>query len=83
MPYSKKNERDNFNSEINNHETFYKILDIYNSNTKNFDLIFNFKSSGIAKIIRKNDENLSNFNKILSRKYTFKNFIRKIIRSFI
>lgn len=83
LPYSKKNERDNFNSEINNHETFYKILDIYNSNTKNFDLIFNFKSSGIAKIIRKNDENLSNFNKILSRKYTFKNFIRKIIRSFI
>ena len=51
--YSKKNERDNFNSEINNHETFHKILDIYNNNTNNFDLTFNFKSSGMAKIIKK------------------------------
>jgi len=82
LPYSKKNERDNFNSEINNHETFHKILDIYNNNTKNFDLTFNFKSSGMAKIIKKNDNNLLISKKVLIRKLTFKNFIRKIVRSF-
>ena len=82
LPYSKKNERDNFNSEINNHETFHKILDIYNNNTKNFDLTFNFKSSGMAKIIKKNDNNLLISKKVLIRKFTFKNFIRKIVRSF-
>ena len=82
LPYSKKNERDNFNSEINNHETFHKILDIYNNNTKNFDLTFNFKSSGMAKIIKKNDENLLISKKVLIRQFTFKNLIRKIIRSF-
>ena len=82
LPYSKKNERDNFNSEINNHETFHKILDIYNNNTSNFDLTFNFKSSGMAKIIKKNDENLLVSKKVLIRQFTFKNLIRKIIRSF-
>ena len=82
LPYSKKNERDNFNSEINNHETFHKILDIYNNNTKNFDLTFNFKSSGMAKIIKKNDNDLLDSKKVLIRKFTLKNFIRKIVRSF-
>ena len=80
--YSKKNERDNFNSEINNHETFHKILDIYNNNTNNFDLTFNFKSSGIAKILKKNDENLFVSKKVLIRQFTIKNLIRKIVRSF-
>ena len=80
--YSKKNERDNFNSEINNHETFHKILDIYNNNKKNFDLTFNFKSSGMAKIIRSNEESLLASKKILIRKFTFKNLIRKIFRLF-
>ena len=82
LPYSKKNERDNFNSEINNHETFHKILDIYNNNTKNFDLTFNFKSSGMAKILKKNDNDLLDSKKVLIRKFTLKNFIRKIVRKF-
>ncbi|MDA9133987.1 class I SAM-dependent methyltransferase [Candidatus Pelagibacter ubique] len=80
--YSKKNERDNFNSEINNQETFNKILDIYNNNAKNFNLTFNFRGSGIAKIIKINNETLNKPKKILSRKFSFKNFIRKIARSF-
>ena len=80
--YSKKNERDNFNSEINNHETFHKILDIYNSNTNNFNLTFNFRGSGIAKIIKNNNDTLVKSKKILIRQFTFKNFIRKIVRSF-
>ena len=81
LPYSKKNERDNFNSEINNHETFHKILDIYNNNTKNFDLNFNFKSSGMARIIKKNSEILLISKKVISRKFTFKNLVRKIVRA--
>tara|TARA_B110001452_G_C15177155_1_gene408959 strand:+ start:207 stop:839 length:633 start_codon:yes stop_codon:yes gene_type:complete len=80
--YSKKNERDNFNSEINNHETFHKILDIYNNNKNNFDLTFNFKSSGMAKIIKKNDNYLLDSKKVLIRKFTLKNFIRKIVIKF-
>ena len=80
--YSKKNERDNFNSEINNHETFHKILDIYNNNRKNFDLTFNFRNSGMAKIIRSNEESLLPSKKVLIRKFTFKNLIRKIFRLF-
>ena len=67
--------KDNFNSEINNHETFHKILDIYNNNTNNFDLTFNFKSSGMAKILKKNDENLFVSKKIIIRQFTFKNLI--------
>ncbi len=82
LPYSRKNKRDNFNSEINNHETFDKILDIYNNNTNNFDLTFNFKSSGMAKIIKKENNNLLDPKKILIRKFTFKNLVRKFVRLF-
>ena len=57
-------------------------MDIYNNNTKNFDLTFNFKSSGMAKIIKKNDENLFVSKEVLIRQFTFKNLIRKIVRSF-
>ena len=80
LPYSKKRERNNFNSEINNLETFYKILDIYNSNYDKFDLTFNFKSSGVAKIIKRNNENLSDIDEVLTRETTIKNIVRKILR---
>ena len=36
----KDTERDNFNCEINNLETFEKLLDILKVNTINFDLYF-------------------------------------------
>ncbi len=80
LPYSKKRERNNFNSEINNLETFHKILNIYNSNYDKFDLDYNFKSSGLARIIKRNNENLSDINKIITRELTLKNIIRKIFR---
>ena len=82
LPYSKKRERNNFNSEINNLETFYKILDIYNSNYDKFDLTFNFKSSGLARAIKRNNESLSDINKVFTRETTFKNLVRKILRKF-
>ena len=38
LPYLKNSERNNFYCEINNKETFYKLLDIYNSNMDNLDI---------------------------------------------
>ena len=46
----------------------------------NFDLNFNFKGSGMAKIFKKNNNKLELDKKIYSRKYTIKNFLRKIWR---
>ena len=42
LPYLKDNDRNNFYCEINNKETFDKILEIYNNNQDNFDLEFSF-----------------------------------------
>ena len=60
LPYTKTNIRDNFYCEINNKETFDKILEIYNNNQDNFDLEFSFISSGLAIITKKQD----NINKV-------------------
>ena len=78
--YSKNNSRDHFNSEINNQETFSEICKIFNTNMENFDLNFNFKGSGMAKIFKKNENMLEKEKHILTRKYTLKNFIRRIWR---
>ena len=78
--YSKNNSRDHFNSEINNQETFFEICKIFNTNMENFGLSFNFKDSGMAKIFKKNENILEKEKHILTRKYTLKNFIRRIWR---
>jgi hypothetical protein len=80
LPYLKDSDRNNFFNEINNQETFEKILEIYNSNYDNFDLNFSFISSGLAKIIKKKNVLLNKNKKIQSRKNSIKNFIRKIIK---
>jgi hypothetical protein len=81
LPYLKNNLRNNFFNEINNQETFKKILDIYNSNYNNFDLIFSFVSSGMAKIIKKKDSPLNINKKIISRENSIKNFLRLILKN--
>jgi len=80
LPYLKDKDRNNFFNEINNQETFEKILDIYNVNQDNFDLYFSFISSGLAKIIKKKNVLLNKSRKILSRKSSIKNFVRKLIK---
>jgi predicted O-methyltransferase YrrM len=80
LPYLKNKDRNNFFNEINNQETFEKILEIYNSNYENFDLNFSFISSGLAKIIKKKDVLLNKSQKIISRKSSIKNFVRKIVK---
>ena len=78
LPYLNKNKKTNFYCEINNKETFDKILEIYFYNHENFNLNFSFESSGLA-IIKKNNKNkLNNGQKILSRSFSIKNILRKI-----
>ena len=77
IPYVKDNYRNTFYCEINNQETFNRILEIYRSNEKNFDLEFSFLDAGLAKI-KKNNNSLNLKRKIMSRKNSIKNLFRKI-----
>jgi len=79
IPYLKDNYRDNFNCEINNQETFNMLLEILRANNENIDLYFSFIGSGMAKISKKNNSMLDKPKKIISRRYSFKNFLRKLI----
>ena len=78
--YTKNAERDNFFREINNKETFFKLIDIYNSNKENINLEFNFAHSGVSKIKKKNYLKLNKANKNKSRTFTAMNLIKKILR---
>ena len=78
LPYLIDSSRNNFYCEINNKETFKKIIEIYKSNTSNFDLSFSFIASGLAIIQKKNDNNLNKVVPIKERDFSFKNLYKKI-----
>ena len=80
IPYISKNPKNHFYKEINNMETFEKMLDIYNANSENFDLEFSFVGTGIAKIHKLTENKLIDKKKIFSRKITFHNLVRKIYK---
>ena len=82
LPYLKNKKRNNFNCEINNEEMFRKILEIKSANDNFFDLYFSFVGSGLAKIVKKNNETLNDTKKINSRKNSLKNILRKILYLF-
>ena len=77
LPYLNENSKNNFYCEINNKETFQKILEIYYYNQSKFDLNFSFISSGLA-ILKKKDNFLETIKKLKTRETSFKNLIRKI-----
>jgi predicted O-methyltransferase YrrM len=79
LPYLKNTPRDNFYCEINNKETFERLIEIYYSNNENFDIFFTFISSGMCKIVKKK-ENLNKLLKMSSRENSIKNFLRKILK---
>jgi len=79
LPYLKDSERNSFNCEINNMETYQMILEILKSNTNNIELFFSFQDSGMAKIIKKNNNSLNLSEKIITRKLSIKNITRKLI----
>ena len=64
LPYLHSREKNNFSQEINNQETFDKILEIYNENHENIDLEFSFVGTGIAKIRRLNENGLKDCKKL-------------------
>lgn len=82
LPYLKNKIRNNFYCEINNQETFHRILEIYNANESKFDLSFSFLSSGIAILKKINPVKLDNKHRILERKFSLKNNLRKIFNLF-
>ena len=77
LPYVKNSQRENFYCEINNKETFNRILEIYKQNQDNFDLEFCFISSGLSIIKKKTNNKLNQKIKIFSKEYKLKNFLRK------
>ena len=81
LPYLKTASRNNFYCEINNKETFERLLSIYQENTENFDIEFSFLSSGICKIIKKKNE-LNIKKKIVTREISLKNILKKILAKF-
>ena len=76
LPYLKNKDSNSFYCEINNKETFVKILDIYNNNRTLFDLSFSFKSSGLAILKKKSDLSIKKGDVIISRDKSFKNIAR-------
>jgi len=76
--YLKNKSRSSFYCEINNKETFDKILEIYNNNTDLIDLNFSFKSSGLGVIKKISNLPLKKTETIISRKFSLKNIVRLI-----
>ena len=76
--YLKNKPRSNFYCEINNKETFDRILEIYNSNRSLFDLNFSFKSSGLGIIKKISNLPLKKNEIITTRIISFKNIVRLI-----
>ena len=81
LPYLKSANRNNFYCEINNKETFDRLLSIYQENVDSFDIEFSFISSGICKIYKKKNE-LKNKKKIITREISLKNMLKKILANF-
>ena len=50
------------------------------ANQKNINLYYTFIGSGMAKIVKLNDDTLNESIKIKSRKFSLKNIIRKLVR---
>jgi predicted O-methyltransferase YrrM len=79
LPYIKNEWRDNEWIENNNKETFNKLIEIYNSNQKNIEIMFQFEHSGLA-IIKKKGLRLEKYTPIISRKFSIKNILRFLFK---
>jgi len=77
IPYLQNKKRNNFNCEINNFETFERLMQILSSNENLFKLYFSFVGSGLCKIIKKSNLPLNKPQKIRKRVNSIKNYVRK------
>ena len=82
LPYLKNKNPNSFYCEINNKETFNKILEIYDNNSNLFDLNFSFISSGLAIIKKKSNLPLNKGHRIVTRENSFKNIVRLLWKIF-
>ena len=80
IPYLKNSEKDQFYGEINNHETFEKILEIYYSNRDNLVIDFTFRGTGMCKIKKITNADLKQPEKINTRRFSIKNLLRKMLK---
>jgi len=80
IPYLRNSEKDRFYGEINNYETFEKILEIYYSNRDNLIIDFTFQGTGMCKIKKITNGDLREPKKINTRRLSIKNFLRKILK---
>ena len=82
LPYLKNKKPNSFYCEINNKETFNKILEIYDNNSNLFDLNFSFISSGLAIIKKRSNLPLNKGHRIVTRENSFKNIVRLLWKIF-
>lgn len=75
LPYCKDQYRNHSWVEKNNKETFFRMLEIYNSNKDKLDISFNFLDSGLCKVTKIKDKKLNLKNKIYYRKFIVKNIL--------
>lgn len=80
IPYSKGNYRDHPHTEIINRDTFSEILNIISNNKELIKVYFSFEDSGLAKIVKLENQPLKHGPKIKSREYSIKNIIKRIIK---
>lgn len=80
LPYIKTSEKNRFYNEINNHETFERLLEIYYSNRDNIEIDFTFQGTGMCKIKKLSSKKLIPPKKINTRILSFKNMFRKFLK---
>ena len=80
IPYLVNSEKNRFYNEINNYETFIKLLEIYHSNRERLMIEFSFEGTGMCKIKKLKSEKLEPPKKINNRQNSLKNILRKIFK---
>tara|TARA_A100001011_G_scaffold370279_1_gene426414 strand:+ start:24 stop:674 length:651 start_codon:yes stop_codon:yes gene_type:complete len=80
LPYLKDREKNNFSLEINNYETFQRLIQIFNTNHENLYFEASFIGTGAVKLTKLNDKILEKYNTLSDRKFSFLNILRKIYK---
>lgn len=78
LPYLKNREKNNFSLEINNYETFQRLLQIFNSNHENLYFESSFIGTGTVKLTKLNNMKLKKYRSLSDRRFSLNNIIRKI-----
>lgn len=78
LPYLKNREKNNFALEVNNSETFEKLLEIFNSNHQNLYFEASFIGTGVVKLTKLSEKKLEKSKSLIERKFSILNLLRKI-----